>query len=136
MLIPCRSTSRSAYVNMTSTFTVLTNIHDVETSVTRETIPVHTTAPHTKVHTEVSNYTSGSVTVFQVRPDRSLGPPCCFRQHEPYGPDQVLPGPVKERQEGPHAHQARLMEERPSCASGSNCSNVVPLPCTRYIILI
>ena len=61
----------------------------------------------------VSNYTSGSVTVFPVRSDRSLGPPCCFRQHKPYEPEQSLPGPVNDRQEGPHAHQARLMEERP-----------------------
>jgi 6-phosphogluconolactonase len=76
----------------------------------------------------VSNYTSGSVSVFPVRPDRSLGPPCCFRQHKPYGPAQVLPGPVEDRQEGPHAHQARLMEERPVTASSSECADEVPLP--------
>ena len=67
----------------------------------------------------VSNYTSGSVSVFPVRPDRSLGAPCCFRQHKPY-PAQVLPGPVEDRQEGPHAHQARLMEKRPSANTGSS----------------
>ena len=78
----------------------------------------------------VSNYTSGSVTVFPVRSDRSLGPPCCFRQHTPYAPAQSLPGPVQDRQEGPHAHQARLMEERPGPSGGSGHSNVggEPLP--------
>ena len=57
----------------------------------------------------VANYTSGSISVFPVRPDRSLGPRCGFRQHTFY-PDNTQPGPVADRQEGPHAHQARLME--------------------------
>ena len=48
----------------------------------------------------VSNYTSGSVAVFPVRPDRSLGPLCSFVQHET---TKSLPGPVNDRQEGPHA---------------------------------
>ncbi len=57
----------------------------------------------------VANYSSGSVSVFPVRPDRSLGPRCGFRQHTFY-PENTQPGPVADRQEGPHAHQARLME--------------------------
>ena len=76
----------------------------------------------------VANYSSGSVSVFPVRPDRSLGPSCCFRQHKPFSPEQVLPGPVKERQEGPHAHQARIMEDRPTGKTLSSDEEKIPLP--------
>jgi 2-keto-4-pentenoate hydratase/2-oxohepta-3-ene-1,7-dioic acid hydratase in catechol pathway/6-phosphogluconolactonase (cycloisomerase 2 family) len=55
----------------------------------------------------VSNYTSGSVAVFPIRPDRSLGPLCSFVQHET---KKILPGPVDDRQDGPHAHQTRYHE--------------------------
>jgi 6-phosphogluconolactonase len=45
----------------------------------------------------VANYTGGSVAVFPVMPDGSLGQRSAFVQHTGSGPN-------KERQEGPHAH--------------------------------
>lgn len=68
----------------------------------------------------VSNYSSGSVAVFPIRPNRTLGPMCSFSQHSllPSSPSSLsskkkkktLPGPVEDRQEAPHAHQARYLE--------------------------
>lgn len=48
----------------------------------------------------VANYSSGSISVFPVGKDGSLGPASDVRQHHGSGPDQ-------ERQEGPHAHYVR-----------------------------
>jgi 6-phosphogluconolactonase len=45
----------------------------------------------------VANYTGGSVAVFPVKQDGSLGEASAFVQHKGSGPN-------KERQEGPHAH--------------------------------
>ncbi len=45
----------------------------------------------------VANYTSGSVSVFPIVADGKLGAAVAFEQHEGHGP-------VKDRQEGPHAH--------------------------------
>ncbi|HEX4663186.1 MAG TPA: lactonase family protein [Terriglobales bacterium] len=45
----------------------------------------------------VANYTGGSVAVFPVSKDGSLGAPSAFVQHSGSGPN-------RERQEGPHAH--------------------------------
>jgi 6-phosphogluconolactonase len=45
----------------------------------------------------VANYTGGSVAVFPVSKDGSLGAPLAFVQHSGSGPN-------RERQEGPHAH--------------------------------
>ncbi|OLB79394.1 MAG: hypothetical protein AUI14_10585 [Actinobacteria bacterium 13_2_20CM_2_71_6] len=48
-----------------------------------------------------ANYGGGSVSVFPVRRDGSLGPRADLVQHSGRGPDA-------ERQEGPHAHEVRL----------------------------
>ena len=50
----------------------------------------------------VSNYASGSVVVFSVLSDGSLGEPASFVQH--HGGSGVIP----DRQEGPHAHSVML----------------------------
>ncbi len=49
----------------------------------------------------VSNYSSGSLSVFPIRPDGSLGPRSDLVQHQGRGPNQ-------KRQEGPHAHSIRF----------------------------
>lgn len=68
-----------------------------------ETRPVDGNGPtHLAVaagHVVTANYGSGSVTVLPVLADGSLGEAACVRAHEGGGP-------VTERQEGPHAHQA------------------------------
>jgi 6-phosphogluconolactonase len=45
----------------------------------------------------VANYTGGSVAVFPIGADGKLGAVAAFEQHEGHGP-------VKDRQDGPHAH--------------------------------
>ena len=57
----------------------------------------------------VSNYSTGSIVMFPVRPDRSLGPACSFVQHDSL-PNQTLPGLIEDRQDGPHAHQSRFYQ--------------------------
>jgi 6-phosphogluconolactonase len=59
--------------------------------------PCHISLDKTGQNVLVANYDGGSVAVFPVREDGSVGPASTFVQHSGSGPD-------KERQEGPHAH--------------------------------
>ena len=64
--------------------------------------PCHVCLPTGGQQVLVSNYASGSVTVFPIVPDGSLGEPVAFVQH--HGGSGVVP----DRQEGPHAHSVTL----------------------------
>ena len=57
----------------------------------------------------VANYSSGSLAVFEIRPDGSIGP-AKILQHQGSGPD-------KSRQEGPHVHCADLSPDQRFVAS-------------------
>lgn len=64
---------------------------------TQGTDPCHVTLNAAQTHVYVSNFMSGSVSVFPIAPDGSLQDSCCFLQH--HG-SSVHP----RRQTGPHAH--------------------------------
>lgn len=61
------------------------------------TDPCHININAAQTHVYVSNFMSGSVSVFPIEKDGSLGEMSCFIQHMGSG---AVPG----RQEGPHAH--------------------------------
>jgi 6-phosphogluconolactonase len=63
----------------------------------RGTDPCYLSLDQSGKYVLVANYGSGSVAVFQVHKDGSLGKASAFVQHTGSGPD-------RERQEGPHAH--------------------------------
>jgi len=63
----------------------------------RGTDPCHVSLDRSGRYVLVANYGSGSVAVFPVSTDGSLGEASGFVQHKGSGPD-------RERQEGPHAH--------------------------------
>lgn len=63
--------------------------------------PCHVTVDHTGKFALATNYNSGSVTVLPIGEDGKLGASTAFDQHEGSGP-------VKGRQEGPHAHSVNL----------------------------
>ena len=65
--------------------------------------PCHVMVDRTGRHVLVANYGGGSVSVFPVRPDGSLGEATAFVQHQGTGPNP-------RRQEGPHAHGIYLDE--------------------------
>lgn len=59
--------------------------------------PCYITVDKTGKYVLVANYTGGSISVFPIREDGSLGPASAFIQHKGHGTNP-------ERQEGPHAH--------------------------------
>jgi 6-phosphogluconolactonase len=59
--------------------------------------PCYIAFDHTGKYALVANYTGGSVAVFPVQPDGTVGEPSAFVQHRGSSVN-------KERQEGPHAH--------------------------------
>lgn len=63
--------------------------------------PCYLTVDKTGKYVLVANYTGGSVAVFPVREDGSLGEASAFIQHSGHGPNPA-------RQEGPHAHSIDL----------------------------
>ena len=63
--------------------------------------PCHVTVDHTGKFALATNYNSGSVTVLPIGEDGKLGESTAFDQHEGSGP-------VKGRQEGPHAHSVNM----------------------------
>lgn len=63
--------------------------------------PCYVTVDKTGKWVLIANYTGGSVAVFPVRKDGSLGEPSDFVQHEGHGSDP-------KRQQGPHAHSINL----------------------------
>ena len=65
------------------------------------TDPCYITVDQTGKFVLVANYTSGSVSVFPIQPDGSLGAASAFVQHTGHGTDPT-------RQEGPHAHSIDL----------------------------
>ena len=56
-------------------------------------------------HVLVANYTGGSIAVFPIKDDGSLGPSSAFVQHTGHGTNP-------ERQEGPHAHSIDLSPDQ------------------------
>lgn len=69
----------------------------INTVATNGTDPCHVILNPQRTHLFVSNFMSGSVALFPVHPDGSLGEACQFIQHEG---SSVNPA----RQSGPHAH--------------------------------
>lgn len=59
--------------------------------------PCYITVDKTGKYVLIANYTGGSISVFPLREDGSLGPASAFIQHKGHGTNP-------ERQEGPHAH--------------------------------
>ena len=70
----------------------------------RGTDPCHVSMDQSGKYVLVANYGSGSVAVFPVLKDGSLGKVSSFVQHTGSGPD-------RERQEGPHAHWIGVTSE-------------------------
>ena len=68
------------------------------------TDPAYIAVDHSGKDVLVANYTSGSVAVFPIKPDGTLGEKTAFDQHAGTGPDH-------ERQEGPHAHSIQLTND-------------------------
>jgi len=68
---------------------------------TRGADPCYVTVDNTGKYVLVANYTGGSVAVFPIREDGSLGEASAFVQHTGHGPNP-------QRQEGPHAHSINL----------------------------
>jgi 6-phosphogluconolactonase len=68
---------------------------------TRGADPCYVTVDNTGKYVLVANYTGGSVVVFPIRDDGSLGEASAFAQHTGHGPNP-------QRQEGPHAHSINL----------------------------
>jgi len=64
---------------------------------TRGADPCYVTVDKTGKYALVANYTGGSIAVFPIREDGSLGEASAFVQHTGHGADP-------KRQEGPHAH--------------------------------
>ncbi len=67
----------------------------------RGSSPCHLNLDRTGKFLTVVNYTSGSVAVYPLKDDGSLGESTGFQQHAGTGPD-------KRRQEGPHAHSINM----------------------------
>ena len=68
---------------------------------TRGADPCYVTVDQTGKYALVANYTGGSVAVFPIRDNGSLGEASAFVQHTGHGADP-------KRQEGPHAHSINL----------------------------
>jgi len=68
---------------------------------TRGADPCYVTVDNTGKYVLVANYTGGSVAVFPILKDGSLGEASAFVQHSGHGPNP-------QRQEGPHAHSIDL----------------------------
>jgi len=68
---------------------------------TRGADPCYVTVDKTGKYVLVANYTGGSVAVFPIQKDGSLGEASAFVQHSGHGPNP-------QRQEGPHAHSIDL----------------------------
>jgi 6-phosphogluconolactonase len=68
---------------------------------TRGADPCYVTVDSTGKYVLVANYTGGSVVVFPILKDGSLGEASAFVQHSGHGPNP-------QRQEGPHAHSIDL----------------------------
>jgi 6-phosphogluconolactonase len=68
---------------------------------TRGADPCYVTVDHTGKYVLVANYTGGSIAVFPIREDGSLGEASAFVQHTGKGANP-------ERQEAPHAHSINL----------------------------
>src|SRR5208283_2761362 len=68
---------------------------------TRGADPCYVTVDRSGKYVLVANYTGGSVTVFPILKDGSLGEASAFVQHSGHGPNP-------QRQEGPHAHSIDL----------------------------
>lgn len=68
---------------------------------TRGADPCYVTVDKTGKYVLVANYTGGSVAVFPILKDGSLGEATAFVQHSGHGPNP-------QRQEGPHAHSIDL----------------------------
>ncbi len=68
---------------------------------TRGADPCYVTVDRTGKYVLVANYTGGSVAVFPILKDGSLGEASAFVQHSGHGPNP-------QRQEGPHAHSIDL----------------------------
>ena len=68
---------------------------------TRGADPCYVTVDKTGKYALVANYTGGSIAVFPIRDDGSLGEVSAFVQHTGHGADP-------KRQEGPHAHSINL----------------------------
>jgi len=68
---------------------------------TRGADPCYVTVDKTGKYVLVANYTGGSVAVFPILKDGSLGEASAFVQHSGHGPNP-------QRQEGPHAHSIDL----------------------------
>lgn len=64
---------------------------------TRGTLPCHLLLDEKRKYLYTANYMSGSVSMFRLREDGSIGDMCDFKQHSGHGPNQ-------QRQEGPHVH--------------------------------
>ncbi|MFY9743912.1 MAG: lactonase family protein [Candidatus Sulfotelmatobacter sp.] len=67
----------------------------------RGTDPCYITVDKTGKYVLVANYTSGSIAVFPIREDGSLGEASAFVQHTGHGTNP-------QRQEGPHAHSVDM----------------------------
>src|SRR5690606_26188579 len=74
--------------------------------------PCHVTTDHRGSHVILSNYGGGSVSVFTIGQDGSLGPLKQLIQHSGSGPDQS-------RQQAPHVHSAFFSpDEKRICVQG------------------
>lgn len=71
---------------------------------TTGTLPCHVLLDERRKYLYVSNYMSGSLSMFQLLQDGSIGAMCDFHQHEGVG---INP----DRQEGPHVHFAGFSED-------------------------
>lgn len=71
----------------------------VNTCGTQGTLPCHILLDEKRNFLFTSNYMSGSISMFPVENDGSIGELCDLKQHEGNGPN-------RERQEGPHVHFA------------------------------
>ncbi|SEL69910.1 lactonase family protein [Parapedobacter koreensis] len=85
--------SAYAYDGATGKLTLLNE------QLTQGDAPCHVATDSRGTHVIASNYMGGSISVFPIKPDGSLGPIKQFIQHTGSGPD-------KSRQEAPHVHSA------------------------------
>lgn len=68
---------------------------------TKGTDPCHLVINDANTHIMVSNFASGSLSVFPIRPDGSLKPITCFIQHQGSSVNKI-------RQSSPHVHNIQL----------------------------
>ena len=66
---------------------------------TEGTLPCHLLPDEKRGFLYAANYMSGSVSMFRLNADGSIGELCDLKQHSGHGPNE-------ERQEGPHVHYA------------------------------